>query len=177
MPRLEAGGELLDCCLCLGVRDCKCWTAVLVVGALCHRGPHTQRHPGASARSVTGDASQPANEGTPVRWRGRGPVRGIVAYDLELRTTVAARFGPWLGSALSQRGIDLEWSALRKVHHPKIVQRADRLWIVVCDDCERDHQSATPIGINTPVESREMAQRLWENHSERRGAFPMRRGA
>jgi hypothetical protein len=57
---------------------------------------------------------------------------------------------------------------MRKVHHPKIVQRADRRWMVVCDDCDLDHQSATPIGINTPVDSREKAQLLWENHCERR---------
>ncbi len=73
--------------------------------------------------------------------------------------------------------MDLESGALRKIHHPKIVQRSDRLWMVVCDDCERDHQSATPIGIKCPVGSREMAERLWENHSERRGAPSMRRGA
>jgi hypothetical protein len=65
---------------------------------------------------------------------------------------------------------------VRKVHHPKIVQRPDRRWLVVCDDCERDRESATPIGINTPVESREMAQLMYENHCERR-PVPIRRGA
>ena len=64
---------------------------------------------------------------------------------------------------------------MRKVHHPKIVQRADRRWLVVCDDCDRDDESVTPIGINTPVESRDKAYLLWENHCERpRG--PIRRG-
>ena len=57
---------------------------------------------------------------------------------------------------------------MRKVHYPKIVQRADRRWLVVCEDCERDKESATPIGINTPVESRERALLLCENHCERR---------
>ena len=57
---------------------------------------------------------------------------------------------------------------MRKVHHPKIVQRSDRRWIVVCQDCERDRESATPLGINTPVESREKAELMWENHCERR---------
>jgi len=65
---------------------------------------------------------------------------------------------------------------VRKVHHPKIVQRSDRRWIVVCQDCERDRESATPLGINTPVESREMAELMWENHCERR-RLSMRRGA
>ena len=36
-------------------------------------------------------------------------------------------------------------------------------------------QDSTPIGINTPVGSREMAQRLWENHTWGRGATPSRR--
>jgi hypothetical protein len=65
---------------------------------------------------------------------------------------------------------------MRKVHYPRIVQRADRRWVVVCDDCERDHDSAVPIGINAPVGSREMAQRLWENHTWGRGMTPRRRG-
>ena len=66
---------------------------------------------------------------------------------------------------------------MRKVHHPKIVQRADSRWMVVCQDCERERDPAAPVGINTPLESREMAQRLWENHCERGRAFPVRRGA
>ena len=65
---------------------------------------------------------------------------------------------------------------MRKVHHPKIAQRGDRRWVVVCEDCERDHEAATPIGINTPVDSREKAQLLWENHCERR-RDAIRRGA
>jgi hypothetical protein len=63
---------------------------------------------------------------------------------------------------------------LRKDHHPRIEQQADGQWIVVCEDCVRSHDS-TPIGINTPVESRQMAQRLWENHTWGRGATPRRR--
>jgi hypothetical protein len=56
------------------------------------------------------------------------------------------------------------------------VQRSDSRWVVVCDDCERDRDTATPIGINTPVDSREMAQLMRENHCERRRP-PVRRGA
>ena len=37
-------------------------------------------------------------------------------------------------------------SAVRKVHHPKIVQRSDGRWLVVCQDCKRDGESATPDG-------------------------------
>jgi len=62
---------------------------------------------------------------------------------------------------------------MRKVHHPKIVQRSDRRWIVVCEDCERDRESTTPIGINSPVESFEVAELMWGNHCERRRP-PMR---
>lgn len=59
---------------------------------------------------------------------------------------------------------------MRKVHHPKIVQRADRRWMVACEDCERDRDASTPVGINAPVKSREIAELLWENHCERRRA-------
>ena len=48
--------------------------------------------------------------------------------------------------------------------------------MVVCEDCERDRESVTPVGINTPVESRATAELLWENHCERR-RLPIRRGA
>ena len=68
-----------------------------------------------------------------------------------------------------------EIRSVRKVHRPKIVQRSDRRWLVVCEDCERDRDCPTPIGINAPVESREMAQLLCENHCERHP--PIRRGA
>jgi len=63
---------------------------------------------------------------------------------------------------------------VRKVHHPKIVQRADSQWLVLCEDCEREREISTPIGINTPVGSLRVAQLLWENHCERRRA-PFRR--
>lgn len=65
---------------------------------------------------------------------------------------------------------------MRRVHHPKIVQRSDGRWLVVCEDCARDRESTTPLGINTPVESRHAAELMWEKHCERR-RLPMRRGA
>ena len=82
---------------------------------------------------------------------------------------------PWLGS--SRHGVWRAGVQLRKVHHPKIVQRSDGRWMVVCEDCPRAGEAATPVGINTPVESREMAEMLWENHCERRRVPPVRRGA
>ena len=82
-----------------------------------------------------------------------------------------ARFDP---HGIAEAGAE----PMRKVHHPKIVQRADSRWMVVCQDCERERdQPAAPVGINTPLDSRAMAQRLWENHCERGRAFPVRRGA
>ena len=65
---------------------------------------------------------------------------------------------------------------MRKVHHPKIVQQSDRRWVVVCEDCERNEKSDMPIGINTPVNSREKAELMWENHCELRRSA-LRRGS
>jgi len=62
---------------------------------------------------------------------------------------------------------------LRMVHQPKLVQRADRRWIVVCADCERDRESM-PVGINSPIKSREVAELICHNHCERR-PIPVRR--
>jgi hypothetical protein len=65
---------------------------------------------------------------------------------------------------------------VRKVHHPKIVQRSDSRWMVVCEDCGRMRGSVKPAVIDDPVESFEAAERIWESHCERR-VPPMRRGA
>jgi hypothetical protein len=65
---------------------------------------------------------------------------------------------------------------VRKVHHPKIVQRSDSRWTVMCADCGRERGSAKPASIDDPVESFEAAERIWESHCERR-IPPMRRGA
>jgi hypothetical protein len=65
---------------------------------------------------------------------------------------------------------------MRIVHHPKIVQRAGRRWMVVCDDCARDQGDSMSIEVDVPVESFEMAQLLWEKHYDRRRGA-MRGGA
>jgi hypothetical protein len=67
-----------------------------------------------------------------------------------------------------------ELSAVRKVHHPKIVQRSDGRWLVSCQDCERLRDLSAPEGINSPVDSFEAAERLWASHCERRSS-PVRR--
>jgi hypothetical protein len=46
---------------------------------------------------------------------------------------------------------------------------------VVCPDCERDAESPTPEGINSPLASFEAAELIWESHCERRSA-PARGG-
>jgi hypothetical protein len=106
----------------------------------------------------------------------RPPVHQIVAHELDLPRNLASRSGPSISSVLPDAGVEELRDGMRKVHHPKIVQRADCRWVVVCDDCERDDSSTTPVGINTPVESFEVARLMWENHCERR-RLPMRRGA
>jgi hypothetical protein len=65
---------------------------------------------------------------------------------------------------------------VRKVHHPKIVQRSDGRWLVACEDCKRDGGFPTREGVNSPVESYKAAERIWESHCERRSP-PIRRGA
>ena len=57
---------------------------------------------------------------------------------------------------------------MRKVHHPKIVQRAGRRWMVVCDDCARDQGGSESFEVDVPVESFEKAKILWEKHYDRR---------
>jgi hypothetical protein len=104
------------------------------------------------------------------------PVRAIVTYDLALRATAQLVSGGRYGRLNAGCRRRSENELLRKDHHPKIVQQADGQWLVECHDCLRD-QDSTPIGINTPVGSREMAQRLWENHTWGPGATPRRRFA
>jgi hypothetical protein len=57
---------------------------------------------------------------------------------------------------------------VRIVHHPKIVQRSDGRWLVVCQDCQRNNVTATSDGMHTPVDSYAAAERIWEGHCERR---------
>jgi hypothetical protein len=105
----------------------------------------------------------------------QGSVRTVFACELGLSDRLAAPGGRSLMSALAE-GQARRCSAVRKVHHPKIVQRSDGRWIVVCEDCGRERGSAKPACIGDPVESYEAAERIWEGHCERR-IPPMRRGA
>ena len=52
-------------------------------------------------------------------------------------------------------------------HFPKIAQRPDRTWVVECLQCRNDGASTVPIGIGMPLQDRETAERLRENHSAR----------
>ena len=56
-------------------------------------------------------------------------------------------------------------------HHPKVSQRPDRTWVVECPECRSDLASALPIGIGMPLQDRETAERLRDNHANR----PVRR--
>jgi hypothetical protein len=53
-------------------------------------------------------------------------------------------------------------------HHPKIAQRADRRWVVECAQCRNDRASTVPIGIGMPLQDRETAERIRDNHTARR---------
>jgi hypothetical protein len=52
-------------------------------------------------------------------------------------------------------------------HHPNIAQRPDRTWVVECAQCRNDPTSAVPIGIGMPLQDRETAERLRDNHAAR----------
>jgi hypothetical protein len=56
---------------------------------------------------------------------------------------------------------------MRKVHHPKIVQRSDSRWMVVCEDCVRESGVPPHAGIGKPVDSFQEVERIWETHVER----------
>jgi hypothetical protein len=52
-------------------------------------------------------------------------------------------------------------------HHPRIAERLDRTWVVECPECRNDISSAVPIGIGMPLQDRETAERLRDNHAAR----------
>ncbi len=52
-------------------------------------------------------------------------------------------------------------------HHPIITPGPDRTWLVECAQCRNDVTSAVPIGIGMPLQDRETAERLRDNHAAR----------
>jgi hypothetical protein len=52
-------------------------------------------------------------------------------------------------------------------HHPRIAEGPDRTWVVECPECRNDTSSAVPIGIEMPLQDRETAERLRDNHAAR----------
>ncbi len=50
-------------------------------------------------------------------------------------------------------------------HVCTITEISDGRWVVICSECESDYDAAVPIGIGTPVSSRQMAELLRENHA------------
>jgi hypothetical protein len=52
-------------------------------------------------------------------------------------------------------------------HHPRIAQQADRTWVVECAECRNDLGSTVPIGIGMPLQDRDTAERLRDNHAAR----------
>jgi len=52
-------------------------------------------------------------------------------------------------------------------HHPIISRGPDRSWVVECAQCRDDVTSAVPIGIGMPLQDRETAERLRDNHAAR----------
>jgi hypothetical protein len=52
-------------------------------------------------------------------------------------------------------------------HHPRIAQCHDLMWVVECPECRSDTTSTVPIGIGMPLQDRETAERLRDNHAAR----------
>ncbi len=52
-------------------------------------------------------------------------------------------------------------------HHPSVTQRPDRTWVVDRAQCRNDPTPAVPIGIGMPLQERETAERLRDNHAAR----------
>jgi hypothetical protein len=52
-------------------------------------------------------------------------------------------------------------------HFPKIAQCPDRAWVVECAQCRNDPTAALPIGIGMPLQDRDTAERLRENHASK----------
>jgi hypothetical protein len=55
----------------------------------------------------------------------------------------------------------------RVPHAPTITEISDGRWVVVCGQCENELDVAVPIGIGTPVTSRQTAELLRANHATR----------
>ena len=53
---------------------------------------------------------------------------------------------------------------MQDAHNPVVVQRADGRWELHCPDCEAVVGTTVPIGIDLPVESKDVAELLRENH-------------
>jgi hypothetical protein len=54
-----------------------------------------------------------------------------------------------------------------QTHYPKISEGPDRTWVVDCAQCRNDTQTELPIGIGMPLQDRETAERLRDNHAGR----------
>jgi len=62
---------------------------------------------------------------------------------------------------------------MQRGHQPRIVRRTDGTWVVECPQCRNDHASDLPIGIGMPLQARETAEALRDNHA----GLPGRRAA
>ena len=56
---------------------------------------------------------------------------------------------------------------MQAAHRPVISQRPDQSWVVDCPQCRTHAESDVPIGIGIPLQDRETAERLRDNHSGR----------
>ena len=53
---------------------------------------------------------------------------------------------------------------MRNRHNPVVVRRNDGRWELHCPDCTAALGATVPIGIDLPLESKDVAELLRENH-------------
>jgi hypothetical protein len=87
-----------------------------------------------------------------------------MSLDLSVRWALDFQ-NPYRYSAPSTRGPSQGVEV--QTHYPKITNGPDRTWVVECIQCRNDTQSDLPIGIGMPLQDRETAERLRDNHALR----------
>jgi hypothetical protein len=78
-----------------------------------------------------------------------------------------SKLAPRLGPGPSEGGLRIQGDErLLTRHQPRLIYHQDGRWEVRCLDCQRAHDSATPIGIGMPIVNRDEAEAIARNHGD-----------